>query len=639
MLENTHMSACKAIAAVLLLFLAQPTSGIDYARLNVPVEVRAIWLNANAIPKTADGISILLDSYSKANINLIFPEVIARGYTVYDSKYLPRDPRFRDSPDPLPEIIKQAHARGIEVHPWVWVFRAGYTQDRGGILTAHPEWVELSIDGNELSPGGSLWVSPAVPAARDFIAELLAELVGKYDVDGLHLDYIRYESESTAPYGYSPFSRALFAKQYGLDPAQAQPFTLERYFWNKFRERQINTFVQRIARQTRALKPHVLISAAVDPNIGNARLYRLQNWTHWLDNKWLDFVVPMAYSSRDDYFQRLLQIVSEATAGKSLVVSGIAPYRHEAIEQTIAQIAAARELVPGGQALFPASAIKTDHLSALKAGPYSQAASLPFRETRSKIEALSAYAERLRTQGRYEEADYACRSAALLASFLNYKDSHTAYVRPTPPPVRVEENVAPLPEISVKHVSVSPVIDGVFNEAEWATSSRASLSRDSDGQVASAQTVLLICRDHENLYVAFRCAEPLISKVRATAADRDSPVFQDDSVEVFLKPAGSGRDYFHFAVNTAGATFDEKNTDSQWNAKWTAVSKIAEYSYTVELSIPLAALSNSAPSKGSVWTANFARNRTAAGRTELLVWSVPYGTLHNPERFGTIRFE
>ena len=254
--------------------------------------IRAIWVDAGAIPKSEDGIANLVRLYKKANINVLLPEVIARGYTAYPSKLLARDPRFAGAIDPMPILIREAHAAGMEVHPWVWVFRAGYTQDRGAILKAHPDWVELSKYGEDLSANGGFWISPSIPEARDFLIDLFKELVGKYDVDGIHLDYIRYEVQSPSPYGYCQYARDAFKKSCGIDPMDVDRLTSDQYSWDLYRERQINTFVQRVSTELRAIKPRLVISAAVGPNIKDARLNLLQNWANWVDNKWVDFLTP-----------------------------------------------------------------------------------------------------------------------------------------------------------------------------------------------------------------------------------------------------------------------------------------------------------------------------------------------------------
>ena len=128
-------------------------------------------------------------------------------------------------------------------------------------------------------------------------------------------------------------------------------------------------------------------------------------------------------------------------------------------------------------------------------------------------------------------------------------------------------------------------------------------------------------------------------KVKAQAKDRDGPVFYDDSVEVFLKPPEAKSAYLHLAVNTAGVQFDQRIFDTAWNADWQAACKVLPDSWTAEIAIPFAALAYLRPVPGTTWGINLARNRTISGEIETLVWSVPYGTLHSPGRFGTATFE
>lgn len=423
------------VAAVLLL-VCPAAAELDCRSAAPPVEIRAIWVDAAAIPKTVDGIRRLVRAYHDANINVMFPEVVARGYAVYESSLLARDPRFRGAPDPLPVMIREAHKLGIEIHAWVWVFRAGYAKDRGAILTAHPEWAELSRDGQELSPNGGLWVSPAVEPARDFLADVYAELVRKYDVDGLHLDYVRYESETSASYGCSPASTSLFVRQYGLDPACIQPYTIEQYQWNKFRERQINTFVQRIALQTQRLKPHVKLSAAVAPELKSARLDLMQNWVNWVDNRWLDFVVPMSYSSDDAHFNDLVMADSEATAGRTLLAPGIAMNLKANPQKVVDQIGLARGAITAGQTLFSASYLKPEHAAALRSGPYACPAGIPFRDPQRAMCVLRQQASRTLDP---EARCYLLGLADSLESYLAYRRAPIRYVRPAPPPFVVRE--------------------------------------------------------------------------------------------------------------------------------------------------------------------------------------------------------
>ena len=105
----------RLLACIVLVAASTGAGGqqIDYAALDVPVELRAIWIDAGSIPKTEAGIRSLVRTYHKANLNVLLPEVVARGYTVYPSALVQRDPRFAGCIDPLEIIIDEAHALGM----------------------------------------------------------------------------------------------------------------------------------------------------------------------------------------------------------------------------------------------------------------------------------------------------------------------------------------------------------------------------------------------------------------------------------------------------------------------------------------------------------------------------------------------
>lgn len=611
---------------------------IDYSCLDPVVEMRGVWLDAGAVPKTEDGLRDLVRAYHRANINLIFPEVIARGYTVYPSKLVARDPRFVGAPDILAILIREAHALGMEVHPWVWVFRAGYTNDRGAILSLHPDWAELSRDGKELSPNGGYWISPVIPDARDFLARLYAELVSQYDVDGIHLDYIRYESEDSASYGYGELSRDLFRRQYGVDPLEIGKLSFHQYEWQKFRERQINTFVQRIALQTRALKPHAMVSAAVGSQPKSARLSLMQNWINWVDNKWVDFVAPMTYSSDDAHFRGLVKLLKDAIAGKTLFMPGIGLFAQKDPRQVATQIAITRELNTGGQVLFASSYLKDPHDLILSAGPYSEASAQPFRDTWSKSRALAEHAARLRSRGEEAEASFHASRAVMLADYASYREANTGYIAPDPPPLEIPDYVIALPTVEIGRVAEPIRVDGRLDDESWRGAASVRLLYTNGGADAPVKTTAYLAYDASVLYIAFESCEPDRANIRAEVGRRDDPVFQDDSVEVFIDPTNRRKEYYHFATNTLETIFDQKVSNPAWDTDWRTASRVDATSWTTEIAIPFSSLGVAAPSPGSRWALNLTRNRRVTGELEHFTWSVPYGSFHNAERFGLAVF-
>ncbi|MCL5104045.1 MAG: family 10 glycosylhydrolase [Armatimonadetes bacterium] len=619
---------------LILLTLAVPTTAeIDYTKLDLPVELRAIWINADAIPRTDKGIRDLVRAYRKANLNLLLPEVVARGYTVYPSKLIARDPRFAEAIDPLPPMIDEAHKLGMEVHPWVWVFRAGYAGDRGAILTAHPDWAELGKNGRELSPNGGLWISPSVPAARDFLACLFAELVSNYNVDGLHLDYVRYEVESPIPYGYCDTSRETFKRQYGIDPMDIDRLSFNQIEWMKFRERQINTFVQRIALQTRSIKPWVKISAAVGSDPGIARLNLMQNWGNWAANKWVTFVTPMAYTSNDQTFERLVAADRSGVDNKVIIAPGIGLHMQQnAPDQTVRQIGIARKNMADGQALFASSHYKVPLESELIEGPYARPASLPFRCT------SEALAKAGKCAGETELGEYYRARAANLLDFEAYQAAAIPYIPPTKLPLKLPEYVVPLPSVAVPKASSRITIDGSLNDAAWQSAAKVELGYTPTGEPAPVKTAAMLTYDDESLYIAFECFEPDMSKIKAMVTKRDGPTFYDDSVEVFIDPTGKRADYYHLSTNTLGTRFDQKVFNVTWNGDWATASKLDTTGWTTEIAVPFTILGAPLPTLGDTWAVNLTRNRTTSGVVEYLTWAVPYGSFHSPDRFGSLRF-
>ena len=613
---------------------------IDYTKAAPPVEIRAIWVDAGAIPKSADDIRNLVRLYKKANINVLLPEVIARGYTAYPSKLLARDPRFAGAIDPMPILIREAHLAGMEVHPWVWVFRGGYTQDQGAILKAHPDWVELSKDGEALSANGGVWISPSIPAARDFLMDLFRELVTKYDVDGIHLDYIRYEVQSPAPYGYCRYARNEFKRGYGIDPMDVDRLTSDQYSWNLFRERQVNTFMQRVSTELRAIKPNLIISAAVGSDIKSARLSLMQNWANWVENKWVDFLTPMAYTDIDLSFLNLVAGERQTVGYKALLAPGIGLFMMtKDPRQMVRQIGIARGQSCLGQALFASSYFGDAQQMTLTGGPYANPADLPFRDPEARITALTQAADKLKSGGDMDQSGYLGNLATVLGDYVKFRQTPSPYIPPTTPPFDIPASVMPLPSAQVPKASSAIVIDGKLDDAAWTGAAKIGLCYTNLGDPARVTTNALLTYDDTNLYIGFDASEPRMDHLKASVDTRDGPTFYDDSVEVYIDPTAKRREYYHLSTNTLGTRFDEKAMDPGWNSEWTTASAKTTAGWTTEIAIPFASLGASVPAPGTQWTLNLTRNRWTAGLPQYLTWAVPYGSFHSPDRFGTITFQ
>lgn len=184
----------------------------------------------------------------------------------------------------------------------------------------------------------------------------------------------------------------------------------------------------------------------------------------------------------------------------------------------------------------------------------------------------------------------------------------------------------------------APKIDGKLDDACWRLAGRAAPFVRNDGsRVAFVQTEALVCADAANLYVAFKCHEPAMSAVVANVVMRDGPVWNDDSVELFLGSAERALGHYkHFIVNPAAALYDAHIQEKDWDANVRVKTSKSSDAWFVEMAIPFSCFDR-APRPGEAWLINFNRGRRAQTR-ELSCWSCTYGGFHVPHEFGEVIF-
>jgi len=134
----------------------------------------------------------ILDNHKKANMNAVLWQARQSGTAYYDSDYEPWGyyagysyPGY----DPLEYAIEEAHKRGLELHAWFNVFQTSSTYP-GTPAAEHPDWICRDRDGYPMT--SNRCVSPGLAAVREYTINVAMEIVRKYDIDGLHLDYVRW---------------------------------------------------------------------------------------------------------------------------------------------------------------------------------------------------------------------------------------------------------------------------------------------------------------------------------------------------------------------------------------------------------------------------------------------------------------
>ena len=202
-------------------------------------------------------------------------------------------------------------------------------------------------------------------------------------------------------------------------------------------------------------------------------------------------------------------------------------------------------------------------------------------------------------------------------------------------------------------------VDGKLDERAWAEASPVPLghcyiTRQGKPPLATAARLLW---DDANLYIAFECTDP---DIFGRQAGRDSELWEEEVVEVYVDPEGDGKDYLEFEVNPRNAVIDLKIASAdqvkhykrwrEWNSQgWKTAVQVdgtlddredTDRGWTVEMAIPLADLAPVRPKLGASWRLQLYRidrSKPLGEKPMFAAWSAT-DTFHKPTRFGRLVF-
>lgn len=277
-------------------------------------EVRAVWLTTIGgidWPQSYahDGMGIreqqqqfcrILDQLKAINVNTVLLQTRVRSTTIYPSNIEPWDGCLSGKPgvspgyDALQFAIDECHRRGMELHAWVVTIPIGKWNTYGcrQLRRQHPSLVKRIGEEGYLNPDS--WLT------ADYLADICEEITRGYDVDGIHLDYIRY------------------------------PETWKGYKDN----RHITRIVQRIHQKVKLYKPWVKLSCSPIGKYDNLSRYRSNGWDAlnrvgqdaqgWLRDGLMDQLYPMMYFAGNQFYPFAIDW-QEQSFGR-MIVSGLGIY-------------------------------------------------------------------------------------------------------------------------------------------------------------------------------------------------------------------------------------------------------------------------------------------------------------------------
>lgn len=298
----------KFLSFILVLSLALPLFAEETP--TPKYEFRGVWVaTVNNIDwPSKPGLSIkdqqreaiaILDRMAKNNMNAVFFQARPCSDAFYQSPYEPWSRYLSGKPgedpgyDPMQFWIEESHKRGFEFHAWLNPFRVAQSAteqiSRNSVAFRHPEWI-VKYDNK-------LFLNPALPETRAYIAEIVRDIVSRYNVDAIHIDDYFY------PYP---------AKEEFPDEEQFRqnPRGFAANQKASWRRQQVDDAITLISKTIKETKPQVKFGVSpfgvwrnsnVDP-MGSQTRAGVTNYDDlyadvlkWMQNGWIDYLTPQIY--------------------------------------------------------------------------------------------------------------------------------------------------------------------------------------------------------------------------------------------------------------------------------------------------------------------------------------------------------
>jgi uncharacterized lipoprotein YddW (UPF0748 family) len=318
-----------------------PVARIDTAPPPIRREFRAAWIATvtNIDWPSRPGLSTweqqgeMIDLLNRAvamHLNAIIFQVRPEADALYQSDYEPwsaflsgtmgraPEPYY----DPLAFVIREAHARGLEVHAWFNPYRALHPSSPGDVSPSHVSRTDPEVIRRY---GSQVWMDPGDPTVVARTTKVILDVTRRYDVDAIHIDDYFYPYRETDRRG-----RAIQfpdSKSYNVYRRAGGKLSLDDW-----RRNNVDLFVQHIGDAIHAVKPWVRFGvspfgiwrpgypASVRGLDSFAEIFA--DARKWLQNGWVDYMVPQIYwpigRPHQDFAELLNWWVSQNAHGRNV---------------------------------------------------------------------------------------------------------------------------------------------------------------------------------------------------------------------------------------------------------------------------------------------------------------------------------
>lgn len=369
-------------------------------------EIRATWLTTlggmdwprckaqsiSSIDKQKKELCDILDRLKEANFNTILFQTRLRGDVIYPSNIesysealtgkTGGDPGY----DPLAFAVEECHKRGMELHAWIVTIPIGNVRQvnmlgKNSVVKKNRSLCKYFDNNWYLDPGN--------PGTKEYITKIINEIVSRYDIDGVHLDYIRYPENAT----FFPDKDTFRKYGKGKDIKQ-------------WRRDNITSIVRSIYDEVKSKKPWIKVSSSPVGKYRDTQRFSSKGWNaydivfqdaqKWLKDGIHDILFPMMYFNGNNFYPFALDW--KENSSDRWIVPGLGIYflspseKNWPLDEIARQIYFIRRYNLEGEAFFRTQFLLNDTksiLSELKEELYTTPALVPPMRWVNKAKPLS----------------------------------------------------------------------------------------------------------------------------------------------------------------------------------------------------------------------------------------------------------
>ena len=316
-------------------------------------ELRGAWIHSPTGIEDKRGWDATVRTLAENGYNALFANFAWAGCADYPSGVVEPHPSLYDKDgnchDRLQECLEACRKYGVQLHVWIVVCNLGHrTPERVRCQFVEEGRLQLNSDGE-----ASTYLAPHQEVNKILLRDLATEVVSRYPVDGVHLDYVRYPGSK---FDFSPSARAAFEQSLGRPVAQwpqdCQAGGKDFDAFQQWRRDNITELVRLIRRAIKAIRPEIQFTAAVYGYWPGARNGIAQDAAYWVDEGLVDALCPMNYSKdtweAGAWLRQQLRVVD----GRVPIYTGLANYMTPTPEDLMAQIRDSRKCGADGFVTF-----------------------------------------------------------------------------------------------------------------------------------------------------------------------------------------------------------------------------------------------------------------------------------------------